>query len=631
MGEKGKEKATEQETEKQEQRQAEQQSIERAAHETGEVVQHVTTEPAEDVEASERQLSSTSPTVSSKAARASASVSPTIPEEDEHDLEREGGGDGGQGEGEGEAEVEGGSGGSTAEVGEGSPATSSSSSKTPTSSSEKDGEAGLSATARKNRLKKLRQKEAKERKRREEEEARKKQQEEEEQRAVAAAVAATEQGRSKSPALAKSPSHKKEKGRRKFSLTSQVDAAASSSPGSPVNGSASAAYQRTFASSSSASSSLLYVLILITTGSMLFAVTRSYLGAVLYDGVHDFVGSSQNIWSLIASLYLGSLFFFVWLFRCAYEELNVWSALVLEISNQLDKYVISWELLAVADPAQLLAAIGQTSHLLDAIVASFAGLSGTRDAAITASAKAAISHAEHILDFLHLAHRNLIAELGSTQPIMRLVASLGSVRTKVMQVRARVRGGGNRNRTDATLTGPAPTAANRKHQQPHAEDTASTPLSALALLLLCVQALNVAVLLFSPPLSNTLLNVLLPLGLLYVLSSLLTLLWGAQYPFAAPPGASAFPSSLLQRLGCDMCVSLEPLHYLRHRLTIKAEETKTRQMEMEMEMEMGMEMEEEDGTATEGEQQNNSSTQHSTRLRLQHHEPHQGFDGEDMD
>jgi hypothetical protein len=183
------------------------------------------------------------------------------------------------------------------------------------------------------------------------------------------------------------------------------------------------------------------------------------------------------------------------------------------------------------------------------------------------------------MDFLHLAHRNLISELGSTQPIMRLVASLGTVRNKIMQVRSKMPasssaasysagGGGEKGRKAAMAAAASAT-----------DGVASA--SPLTLLLLSVTGLNVFLLLLSPPLSSTLLNSVLPLGMILVLCLLLLVVWSAQYPFAPSSAASLsnlpFPSSVWSgAMGGALLVSLEPLHYLRARLGEKEAETKQR-------------------------------------------------------
>ena len=163
------------------------------------------------------------------------------------------------------------------------------------------------------------------------------------------------------------------------------------------------------------------------------------------------------------------------------------------------------------DPAQLLAAIHQIQHLLEASLVSFTGLSGARD---RTQSVAALEHAVQTMDFLHLAHRNLISELGSTQPIMRLVGSLDIARNKLMQVRSKVTAG-----TTLTVSSEPPTASG-----------ATSPTT---LIIGSVFAIVACILLFAPPLSLGVLNLAVPLGLLCVLSVLSLFVWSAQYPFSA--------------------------------------------------------------------------------------------------
>ena len=235
------------------------------------------------------------------------------------------------------------------------------------------------------------------------------------------------------------------------------------------------------------------------------------------------------------------------------------------------QYVTVWELLAVDDPAQLLAAINQIQQLLDAALASFCGLSSSCGPLSRAHALSALDHAVQTMDFLHLAHRNLISELGSTQPIMRLVASLGTVRNKVMQIRSKM-----------------PEAP----RHPGQSEMDTRPLT---LLLVCLTSLNVLLLLLAPPLSTALLNTLMPLGLLVALSGLVMVVWLAQYPFAASPvvaapGAAAvpFPASVISAaFGSALLVSLEPLHYLRTRLGEREAETKQRMEDAQTQAQSG--------------------------------------------
>jgi hypothetical protein len=311
---------------------------------------------------------------------------------------------------------------------------------------------------------------------------------------------------------------------------------------------------------------------------------------------------------------------FVAFLRSSLESHAHWSALVLELCNQLDKYVTSWELLAVAadDAHQLLAAINQVQQLLDAALASFAGLSlsggcgssGSSASALAserAHALAALDFAVQTMDFLHLAHRNLISELGSTQPIMRLVASLGAVRTKLMHVRSKlpapapgiIAGATGAAAASGKLVGGklvVPAAAGASSV---GSSSASSPssasvssfsplvanLSPTVALVVGLTCLNVLLLLCSPPLSTPALNVLLPLGLVMLLCGLMLLVWGAQFPFQASSHGGAgggvavharFPHNVLAAAGISMLVSLEPLYYLRARLAEKEVETQQR-------------------------------------------------------
>jgi len=329
-------------------------------------------------------------------------------------------------------------------------------------------------------------------------------------------------------------------------------------------------------------SSLLQLVLVALVGAALFAVTRSLLLTVVYGASGASADGNQQVWSVTGSVYVCSVLLFVYLLRAAFETHAMWAGLVLELSNQLDKYLTSWELLAVDDAHQLLAAINQVQQLLDAALASFAGLSGTGGARERAHALAALDFAVQTMDFLHLAHRNLISELGSTQPIMRLVASLGTVRTKLMHVRSKLpaptagsTGAGVPKLVDGKLVGPV------------ASPPAGSPsnLSPLVSLLVGLAGLNILLLLSSPPLSSSVLNVLLPLGLVLLLCALLLFVWAAQYPFqgavsavsvGGAPLAVPFPCSVLSMAGISLLVSLEPLHYLRARLGEKEAETQQR-------------------------------------------------------
>lgn len=244
------------------------------------------------------------------------------------------------------------------------------------------------------------------------------------------------------------------------------------------------------------------------------------------------------------------------------------------------QYVTVWELLAVDDPAQLLAAINQIQQLLDAALASFCGLSSSCGLLSRAHALSALDHAVQTMDFLHLAHRNLISELGSTQPIMRLVASLGTVRNKIMQIRSKM-----------------PEAPGQGQPGGHAQS--EMEVRPLTLMLLVLSGLNLLLLLLAPPLSTAVLNMLLPLGLMLALSVLVMVVWSAQYPFAASPvvaaapglaaaQSSSFPATLISAaLGSALLVSLEPLHYLRTRLGEREAETKQRMEDAQQTLQSG--------------------------------------------
>lgn len=320
--------------------------------------------------------------------------------------------------------------------------------------------------------------------------------------------------------------------------------------------------------------SLLRIAFLSLSCALLFVVARSSIGTVFYD----VSSSSSPMWGVVVSLCIGTLFVDLWLFRTAHEESQAWSASVVEISNQLEKYVATWELIASdngeevhtivrrgaamhpENAAQLLAAIQQIQTLLDGALAAFTGLSAADD---QSHAVAALAHAVQTMDLLHAAHLNLTSELGSTQPIMRLVNSLGIVRNKMMQVRAKI--------------GAAASIGGR--------ETHATRTRPITLVMSAVTTLTACALLFSPPFATPLLDVIIPLALLSVLGLLLLVVWGAQYPFSAPSSVSpSIAQSLLAALHVHLLVSLEPMHYLRARLAEKEIETSQRMAEAQLQV-----------------------------------------------
>lgn len=203
--------------------------------------------------------------------------------------------------------------------------------------------------------------------------------------------------------------------------------------------------------------------------------------------------------------------------------------MVIVLANQIGKYVEVWELLAVEDPQQLLAAINQIQSLLDATLAGF--LARTSE-----DLTLAVDHATQTLDFLHLAHCNLISELGSTPPIMRLVRALSVIRSYMLRTRVR------------------PTV------------TIWQPITFLTCGLVAV---NTCVLLALPSIPSTALELIGPTSLVFVLFAALALAWSLQTPFGPQHSSIAWLTS-------SVGVSLEPLTYMRQRLQSKETETKNR-------------------------------------------------------
>jgi hypothetical protein len=103
-----------------------------------------------------------------------------------------------------------------------------------------------------------------------------------------------------------------------------------------------------------------------------------------------------------------------------------------QLAAAIETYAETWEFLAVEDPTQLLAALQQVKHLLDSVTAVL-----SLPASHTEH-QAAMTQAVRTLDFLHLAHKNLVSDFGATPLIATLISSVRMTRELLLQVRCPV-------------------------------------------------------------------------------------------------------------------------------------------------------------------------------------------------
>jgi hypothetical protein len=257
--------------------------------------------------------------------------------------------------------------------------------------------------------------------------------------------------------------------------------------------------------------------------SILFFIFRQLIHLFGITGIE----SQQFASSIFPPLFICTIVLLSYIFKCLHTEWLEWSRCVIVLSNQIVKYIEVWEFLAVEDPQQLLAAIHQIQSLVDATLAAFLSRS---DQHLTV----AIDHATNTLDFLHLAHRNLIAEIGSTPPIMRLVRALQAIRAYISRIRTR-----------PTLT-------------------IWKPISAITCGIVLMNLITLAIL---PPLSSLISELLGTSACIFCLIGCLSLVWALQTPFGPQ-------LTIVQWLTESVGVSLEPLLYVRQRLATKEQQTK---------------------------------------------------------
>ena len=106
------------------------------------------------------------------------------------------------------------------------------------------------------------------------------------------------------------------------------------------------------------------------------------------------------------------------------------------LSSELSRYVQAWDLLALDDPQQLLAAYGMTQQMLLSLLHALQPASLTSSPAPSLSPASLLSHTQSILSFLDVAHQHLHIDTGYTLLLDRLLTAAAALRHRTLQLSA---------------------------------------------------------------------------------------------------------------------------------------------------------------------------------------------------
>ena len=104
------------------------------------------------------------------------------------------------------------------------------------------------------------------------------------------------------------------------------------------------------------------------------------------------------------------------------------------VSFELSRYLQTWDLIALDDPQQLLAAYGMTQQMLLSLLHSSQPASATSSPSPSMSPASLLSHAQSVLTFLDVAHQHLFSDSGYTLLLDRLLSAATAVRQHIQHI-----------------------------------------------------------------------------------------------------------------------------------------------------------------------------------------------------
>ena len=104
------------------------------------------------------------------------------------------------------------------------------------------------------------------------------------------------------------------------------------------------------------------------------------------------------------------------------------------LSSELSRYLQAWDLIALDDPQQLLAAYSMTQQMLLSLLHALQPVSASSSPSPSMSPASLVSHAQSVLAFLDVAHQHLYSDSGYTLLLDRLLAATATVRHLIQQL-----------------------------------------------------------------------------------------------------------------------------------------------------------------------------------------------------
>ena len=106
------------------------------------------------------------------------------------------------------------------------------------------------------------------------------------------------------------------------------------------------------------------------------------------------------------------------------------------LSSELSRYVQTWDMIAMDDPHQLLAAYSMTQQMLLSTLHALQPVSSSASSSPSPSMSpvSLVSHAQSILSFLDVAHQHLYSDSGYTPQLDRLLSAATAVRHHIQQI-----------------------------------------------------------------------------------------------------------------------------------------------------------------------------------------------------
>ena len=104
------------------------------------------------------------------------------------------------------------------------------------------------------------------------------------------------------------------------------------------------------------------------------------------------------------------------------------------LSSELSRYLQAWDLIALDDPQQLLAAYSMTQQMLLSLLHALQPASSSTSPSPSLSPASLVSHAQSILSFLDVAHQHLYSDTGYNPLLDRLLSAASAVRHHIQQL-----------------------------------------------------------------------------------------------------------------------------------------------------------------------------------------------------